>query len=193
MKFSQIWFVVFKDDTIKITGVTDVNSVLQHTFSGEYESVHGMAELYRHYESYYNATFHYLTASPDQLYPFLREFFERDKFPLGSFHMRHFTWFDMNFIKFFSSSSFIKQKTKILQMFFEETRSRRFILFGDIFQKDPEIYANIYKEHGERIIKIFIRVSSKTDENRLNTVFKDIPTNKWDTFVNGLDLPKTIF
>jgi len=49
-----------------------------------------MAEIYRYWEKQYNATFAYLTASPDQLYPFLREFFDREKFPSGSAHMRHF-------------------------------------------------------------------------------------------------------
>ncbi|CAF3514248.1 unnamed protein product [Rotaria socialis] len=181
------------DDTIKITGVTSVRAVLRNTFSGEYKSVPGMSERYRHYESYYNATFHYLTASPDQLYPFLREFLQREQFPLGSYHMRHFTWFDMNFFQFFSSKSFIKQKTIILKMFFQETRSRQFILFGDIFQKDPEIYATIYRQYPERILKIFIRVSSKNLKNRLNKVFEDIPKHKWDIFCNGFDLPETFF
>jgi phosphatidate phosphatase APP1 len=152
-----------------------------------------MSERYRHYESYYNATFHYLTASPDQLYPFLREFLQREQFPLGSYHMRHFTWFDRNFFEFFLSKSFIKQKTKILQMFFQETRSRKFILFGDIFQKDPEIYANIYQEYPQRIIKIFIRVSNINISNHLNKVFQQIPKSKWDIFVNGLDLPEQLF
>jgi phosphatidate phosphatase APP1 len=152
-----------------------------------------MSERYRHYESIYNATFHYLTASPDQLYPFLREFFEREQFPLGSYHMRHFTWFDTNFFQFFASKSFIKQKTKILDMFFQETRSRRFILFGDVFQKDPEIYANIYDKYPERILKIFIRVSKKNISNRLKQVFQNIPKDKWATFVNGNDLPERVF
>jgi phosphatidate phosphatase APP1 len=152
-----------------------------------------MSERYRHYESIYNATFHYLTASPDQLYPFFREFFDREQFPLGSYHMRHFTWFDSNFLKFFTSKSFIKQKTNILEMFFQQTRSRKFLLIGDIFQKDPEIYANIYQKYSERILKIFIRVSKNKLSNRLNQVFQNIPQNKWTTFVNGYDLPETIF
>ncbi|CAF1076157.1 unnamed protein product [Rotaria sordida] len=181
------------DDTVKITGVTSIRSILRNTFSGEYRAVSGMSERYRHYESLYNATFHYLTASPDQLYPFLREFFEREQFPLGSYHMRHFTWLDSNFFQFFSSKSFIKQKTKILYMFFQETRSRQFILFGDVFQKDPEIYANIYEKYPDRILKIFIRVAKKNKSNRLNKVFKNIPKNKWATFVDGYDLPETIF
>jgi phosphatidate phosphatase APP1 len=152
-----------------------------------------MSQRYRYYQSYYNATFHYLTASPDQLYPFLQEFFEREQFPLGSYHMRHLTWFDINFFQFFTSKSFIKEKQKILQMFFQQTNSRKFILFGDIFQKDPEIYANIHKQYSKRILKIFIRVSNKTLSNRLNQVFQHIPKHKWDIFINGFDLPQNIF
>ena len=173
--------------------MTSARAVIRNTFSGEYKAVSGMSERYRHYESMYNATFHYLTASPDQLYPFIREFFDREQFPLGSYHMRHFTWFDSNFFQFFASKSFIRQKTNILQMFFQQTRSREFILFGDIFQKDPEIYANIYRQYPQRIAKIFIRVSNRDEPNRLNQVFRDIPHEKWDTFVNGLDLPDELF
>ncbi|CAF1632905.1 unnamed protein product, partial [Adineta ricciae] len=181
------------DDTIKVTGVTSVRSVLRHTFSGEYEAILGMSERYRLYEESYNATFHYLTASPDQLYPFLRDFLDYEQFPSGSYHMRHFTWFDTNFFGFFSSKSFIKQKTTILHMFFQETHSRKFVLLGDIFQKDPEIYANIYRHYANRILKIFIRVANLTASNRLSHVFQQIPKSKWDTFVNGYDLPEKIF
>jgi phosphatidate phosphatase APP1 len=78
-------------------------------------------------------------------------------------------------------------------MFFQQTHSRKFILFDDIFQKDPEIYANIYQQYPERILKIFIRVSNKKLSNRLNTVFKNIPKSKWDVFVNGFDLPEQLF
>ncbi len=97
----SIHSISVKDDTIKITGVTSIRSILRNTFFGKYKSVIGMSERYRYYEKYYNATFHYLTASPDQLYPFLREFIQREQFLMGSYHMRHFTWFDMNFFNSF--------------------------------------------------------------------------------------------
>ncbi|CAF0991248.1 unnamed protein product [Adineta steineri] len=78
-------------------------------------------------------------------------------------------------------------------MFFQKTRGRQFILVGDIFQKDPEIYANIYENYPEKILKIFIRVSEKKLTNRLDQVFKNIPKDKWAAFVNGYDLPETVF
>ncbi|CAF0810739.1 unnamed protein product [Rotaria sp. Silwood1] len=190
-----ITFISDIDDTIKITQVTSSTETLINTFSGEFKAISGMADIYRYWERKYNATFAYLTASPDQLYPFLKEFFDREHFPSGSAHMRHFTWLDANFIAFFMSSNYIKKKTETLHMFLQNTYHRLFVLIGDIFQKDPDIYASIYAQYPNRIARIFIR-KYKDDDNgqqRLETIFKDIPRTKWATFETGDDLPKDIF
>jgi len=190
-----ITFISDIDDTIKITEVTSSTQTLVNTFSGDFKAVSGMSEIYRHWERQYNATFAYLTASPDQLYPFLREFFDREQFPSGSAHMRHFTWLDSNFIAFFMSSNYMKKKTETLQMFLQNTQNRIFILLGDIFQKDPDIYASIYAQYPDRIAKIFIRKHAIDNDGlqRLETVFKDIPRHKWATFETGADLPRNVF
>lgn len=190
-----VTFISDIDDTIKITGVTSSTQTLINTFSGDFKPVPGMAEIYRHWEGQYNATFAYLTASPDQLYPFLREFFERERFPSGSAHMRHFTWLDVNFISFFMSSNYIKKKTETLMMFLQNTSQRRFVLLGDVFQKDPDIYASVYAQYPDRIAKIFIRkyADDAAGQERLETVFKDIPRAKWATFETGADLPRNAF
>ena len=189
-----ITFISDIDDTIKITGVTSSTETLINTFSGDFKPVPGMAEIYRHWETKYNATFAYLTASPDQLYPFLREFFDREQFPTGSAHMRHFTWFDSNFISFFMSANYMTKKTETLQMFLQNTRNRTFVLLGDVFQKDPDIYASIYAQYPDRIAKIFIRkyADDNAGQQRLETVFKDIPRQKWATFEIGADLPRSV-
>ncbi|CAF2046924.1 unnamed protein product [Rotaria magnacalcarata] len=189
-----VTFISDIDDTIKVTGVTSTTQTLINTFSGNFKAVDGMAEIYQYWQDQYNATFAYLTASPDQLYPFLREFFDRTGFPSGSAHMRHFTWLDVNFITFFMSSSYMAKKTETLEMFLQNTRNRRFVLLGDIFQKDPEIYANIYSQYPDRIAKIFIRkyVDDNEGQQRLEDLFKDIPSEKWATFEKGADLPRNV-
>ncbi|CAF0736930.1 unnamed protein product [Rotaria sordida] len=190
-----ITFISDIDDTIKVTGVTSSTETLMNTFTGSYKSVLGMSDIYQYWQKKYNATFAYLTASPDQLYPFLREFINREKFPLGSFHMRHFTWFDTNFISFFMSNNYIESKTEAIDMFLNNTLNRRFILIGDIFQKDPDIYASIYMKYPNRIEKIFIR-KYKNDtigQQRLEQIFNNIPQENWATFEIGSDLPKDIF
>jgi phosphatidate phosphatase APP1 len=189
-----VTFISDIDDTIKITEVTSSTQTLINTFSGDFKPVPGMAEIYRHWETQYNATFAYLTASPDQLYPFLREFFDREQFPSGSAHMRHFTWLDANFITFFMSSSYMAKKTETLEMFLQNTRNRKFVLLGDIFQKDPEIYAGVYAKYPDRIQRIFIRKYADDNEGqqRLEALFKDMPREKWATFEQGADLPREI-
>lgn len=190
-----VTFISDIDDTIKITGVTSTTDTLINTFSGDFKAVSGMSDIYQYWQKQYNATFGYLTASPDQLYPFLREFFDREKFPSGSFHMRHFTWFDKDFISFFMSSNYIQSKTDTLEMFITNTLNRTFVLLGDIFQKDPDIYAGIYAKYPNRIGKIFIRKYSNdaAGQQRLEQVFKDIPKQKWSTFESGADLPRDNF
>ena len=190
-----VTFISDIDDTIKITEVTSSTQTLVNTFSGEFKAVPGMAAIYRDWERQYNATFAYLTASPDQLYPFLREFFDRERFPSGSAHMRHFTWLDSNFISFFMSSNYIKKKTDTLLMFLENTSQRQFVFLGDVFQKDPDIYASVYAQYPNRIAKIFIRkyANDAAGQERLETVFKNVPRAKWATFETGADLPRNVF
>lgn len=190
-----VTFISDIDDTIKITGVTSSTQTLINTFTGEFKAVPEMSQIYRHWKNQTNGTFAYLTASPDQLYPFLRQFFDRELFPQGSAHMRHFTWFDLNFISFFMSSNYVEKKLNTLKMFFEKTQRRRFVLLGDIFQKDPEIYAEIASKYADRIVKIFIRkyVDDLDGQIRLENLFKDFPRSKWSTFETGGDLPRNIF
>jgi len=188
-------FISDLDDTIKITGVTSTTDTLINTFSGDFKPVSGMADRYQSWQKKYNATFAYITASPDQLYPFLREFIDREKFPSGSFHMRHFTWSNQNFLSFFQSTDYIRKKIDTINMFMNNTFNRTFVLIGDVFQKDPDIYASIYAIYPNRIARIFIRKykNDTSGQQRLEQVFKDIPREKWTTFETGDDLPNKVF
>jgi phosphatidate phosphatase APP1 len=189
-----ITFISDIDDTIKITGVTSTTDTLINTFSGEFKAVSGMSRIYRTWQQKYNATFAYVTASPDQLYPSLRGFLDREQFPTGSAHMRHFTWLDVNFISFFMSTSYIRSKTETITMFLDNTVNRTLVLIGDVFQKDPDIYASVYMKYPNRIGHIFIRkyVNDTVGQQRLEQVFTDVPRQKWTTFQSGSDLPEEV-
>ena len=180
------------DDTIKVTGVTSTTDTLINTFSGQFTAIEGMSQAYQQWQQRYNASFAYVTASPDQLYPSLRTFLDREAFPQGSAHMRHFTWLDNNFISFFMSNTLIQHKTEIITLFLENTRRRQFVLLGDIFQKDPEIYANIAATYSNRIKHIFIRkyANDTSGQQRLEQLFSNYPRERWSTFETGDDLPR---
>lgn len=188
-------FISDIDDTMKITGVTSTVDTLINTFSGAYKAVPGMATIYQYWQKQYNATFAYVTASPDQLYFYLRQFFDAEKFPPASFHMRHFTWAAKDFITFFKAEDYIQHKTETLEMFMTNTVNRTFILIGDVFQKDPEIYAGIFAKYPDRIGRIFIRkyANDTAGQQRLESVFANIPGPKWRTFESGSDLPENVY
>jgi phosphatidate phosphatase APP1 len=89
------------DDTIKITEVRDRIKLLKHTFVDEYPSpVPGMPQFYDTLNQMLStqrnpATWMYLSASPYNLYPLLRNFIKDQKFPGGQVILRDMSWMDM--------------------------------------------------------------------------------------------------
>ena len=55
------------DDTIKVSNVVSRRALLRHTFCHSFQPVHGMSEVYRKW-SEQHCQFHYVSASPWQLY-----------------------------------------------------------------------------------------------------------------------------
>ncbi|HON80357.1 MAG TPA: DUF2183 domain-containing protein [Spirochaetota bacterium] len=168
------------DDTIKISRVTDKKALIQNTFLRPYREVPGMSALYRAWERK-GAVFHYLTASPWQLYWPLEEFRKNKNFPEGFFHMKMFG-VPFNFTKLFESSDTVK--LPYLQMLFSAFPEYRFILVGDSGEMDPEVYGTIARRYPEKIIKILIRnIGNEIDSSpRMREAFKGVPRSRWVLF-----------
>ena len=90
------------DDTIRISHVRERAALLRGTFLEPFRSVGGMADLYRAWRER-GAQFHYLSATPWQLYVPIAAFLETHGFPKGTFHLRDFRWRDRSFFSLFSS------------------------------------------------------------------------------------------
>ena len=71
------------DDTIKITEVRDKQATLRNTFLREFQAVPGMAEFYQSLARSNGAAFHYISASPWQLYEPLAALVASNGFPAG--------------------------------------------------------------------------------------------------------------
>jgi hypothetical protein len=84
------------DDTIKVSQVKDKEALLANTFLRPFRAVPGMAEAYRRWAEK-GAAFHYLSASPWQLYPPIEEFLIAGNFPPGSLQLRDFRLKDRSF------------------------------------------------------------------------------------------------
>ncbi|TXT21765.1 MAG: hypothetical protein FD138_3983, partial [Planctomycetota bacterium] len=84
------WHVISDiDDTIKISQVRDKPELMLNTFCRPFRPVPGMAKLYRSWAAD-RVRFHYVSASPWQLYSPLAAFIREQDFPAGSFHMKLF-------------------------------------------------------------------------------------------------------
>lgn len=169
------------DDTIKASMVTDRRALLRNTFLREFEPVEGMAELYRTWAKA-GCVFHYLSASPWQLYEPLSEFLDSQEFPPGSFHLKRFRLKDSSAFDLLGSQD--RYKSGVIERILADFPERRFILVGDSGEQDPEIYAAIARKRPEQVIRVLIRNVDRPEEepDRFNTAFHGIPEECWRVF-----------
>lgn len=143
------------DDTLKISEVHDARALLANTFLRPWQAVEGMAGLYSELAALPDTRFHYLSASPWQLYVPLADFFAAEGLPEGSFHLKSFRLKDRSFFSLFADP--YAYKLGLLEDLFSRLQGRRFILVGDSGEQDPEVYAEMARRHPGRVLAIVIR------------------------------------
>ncbi|KAL4821678.1 hypothetical protein BDW67DRAFT_171756 [Aspergillus spinulosporus] len=151
------WLVVSDiDDTIKYTQTSDSTGIIRTTFAEEPKPIPGMPQLYSRIEKRFEPTWFYLSASPHNLYPFLRGFL-REHFSPGTLILRDFSWLDISeLVKSFTVDT-MEYKVERIRKIRRWFPHRRAICIGDSTQTDPEAYAEIYRRHPEWIHAILIR------------------------------------
>ena len=155
------------DDTIKRTQVRDRREMLLNTFARRFEAAPHMAAFYRALAQTPGTRFHYLSASPIQLYPALADFIRSTDFPAGSMHLRESTTWRTLIPGAEESRA---HKSGVIDRLFTEFPQRRFVLVGDSGEADPEIYAQVFRAHPQRIDSIVIR--DVTGEDRLSDRYR---------------------
>jgi hypothetical protein len=169
------------DDTIKISEVRDREALLLNTFCRPFRAAPGMPELYREWEKR-GWQFHYVSASPWQLYIPLAEFAGEAGFPAGTFHMKDFRVKDSTFLALLGDPQ--AYKLKVITPLLERFPDRQFVLVGDSGEKDPEAYGALARKFPKQVKAILIR--NVTDEprgaERYKTVFREVPSERWIIF-----------
>lgn len=155
------------DDTIKRTQVRDRREMLLNTFARRFEAAPRMAAYYRALAQAPDTRFHYLSASPIQLYPALADFVRGNDFPAGSMHLRESTTWRTLIPGAEDSRA---HKLGVIDRLFTEFPQRRFVLVGDSGEADPEIYAQVFRANPQRIDSIVIR--DVTGEDRLSDRYR---------------------
>ncbi|OHF03090.1 hypothetical protein CORC01_01474 [Colletotrichum orchidophilum] len=197
------WAVISDiDDTIKLTQTSDPIGILRETFVNEPRPIEGMPELYRNIAALLpqESPWFYLSASPYNLYPFLREF--RDKYyPPGTIILRDSSWKTVAGLLSALTVATEQYKVKRMNKVHDWLPKRKFILIGDSTQSDPEAYGDIYREFKGWVKLILIRkvtdiaaigIAAKNEPERFEKAFKNIPRDDWFVFENPVDCNKIV-
>ncbi|GAA5113050.1 App1 family protein [Alloalcanivorax gelatiniphagus] len=137
------------DDTILQTGVQRVRQMVVQTFAGSSITrtpFPGAVDLYRDLAAGVNPVF-YVSSSPWNLHSFLLGFLRHRGFPLGPVLLRDLL----------GTRAGREQKHQRIREVLDLHPDLRFVLLGDSGERDPEIYADIVREHPDRIIAVYIR------------------------------------
>jgi phosphatidate phosphatase APP1 len=195
------WAVISDiDDTIKKTMTASATGILKTTFVDDPEPIAGMPELYQHMHKVLDfPPFWYLSASPYNLYFFLRQFRDTANYPPGQLILRDASW--MNLAGFLASitqgtQSYKVDRIKKIHRWFPK---RTFICIGDSTQSDPETYGEIYRAFPGWIKGIFIRrvtgvagvemdKKEKNDPERFTKAFDKVPEDVWYVFDDAKEL-----
>jgi hypothetical protein len=143
------------DDTIKITQVLNRQALVANSLIKDFKPVPGMPGLYARLAAK-RAVFHYVSASPWQLYPDLRQFIETN-FPHGTVSLRKLRWKDSSSVEFLWKDS-LDYKTSTIAELMERFPQRKFLLIGDSGEKDPEVFDSLRQRFPTQITGILIRI-----------------------------------
>jgi hypothetical protein len=132
------------DDTIKVTLTSDPLGILKETFVNQPTPIPGMPELYAELQSMLpkDTPWFYLSASPYNLYPFLKEF--RDKyFPPGTLILRDSSWRTIAGLLSALTTGTEEYKGDRMKKINSWLPKRKMIVIGDSTQSDPEAYGDL--------------------------------------------------
>jgi phosphatidate phosphatase APP1 len=177
------------DDTIRISHVRERAALVRGTFVEPFRAVHGMADLYRAW-SKCGAQFHYLSATPWQLYVPIAAFLETHGFPKGTFHLRDFRWRDRSFFSVFRSPG--EYKLRNIEPMLRLLPRRRFVLVGDSGQRDPEVFGDLARRYPHQVQRIFIRDIGRSTPARFREAFAGLDRKSWHVFSDTTTLPRVL-
>ncbi|RAO64188.1 uncharacterized protein BHQ10_000200 [Talaromyces amestolkiae] len=186
------------DDSIKITLTSEAAGILRTTFVTDPEPILGMPELYEFIDRELDPTWMYLSASPYNLYTFLRSFLH-SFYPPGTLLLRQATWKDLReFVRSYNTGT-RTYKMQQIDKIHSWLPARRVICVGDSTQSDPEVYAEMYKKHEGWIKAIFIRkvtdiphMAKKNSSLRFQKAFAGVPHGIWRIFEHPSELYESI-
>lgn len=171
------------DDTVKLTDYLNKKEFYKNTFIREFQPVPGMMEHYNKCKTEYeNCCFHYVSASPYQLFEELNKFFQRMGFPAATFHLKRIRVKDKSLLQLLADPQ--DYKLRQIEPLLKAFPNRKFIFVGDSGEKDPEVYTELFQKYPDQIEKIWIRNIDNSSALRMHGVHPE----RWQYFFEGADL-----
>ena len=170
----------------------DRKALLRNTFCRPFKPVPGMAAVYRGWRDSVGAQFHYVTASPWQLYAPLAGFTRSNGFPAGTFHMKEVRVKDSSVLNLFQSPE--RYKLAAIEPLLRQFPNRQFVLVGDSGEKDPEAYGALARKYPGQVRHIFIRdlTGENAEATRYRKAFAKIPDEVWQVFKEPLEIKDSL-
>ncbi|KAI1151470.1 hypothetical protein F4825DRAFT_422591 [Nemania diffusa] len=180
------------DDTIKVTQTSDPIGILRTTFTGTPQPIAGMPALYEHIHALVTpaSAWFYLSASPYNLYPFLRAF-RQSHYPHGTVILRDSSWMSVRGLLTTLTLGTEDYKVDRMEKIHDWLPRRKMICVGDSTQSDPEAYGEMYRRYPQWVKVILIRkvediaaigIEAKNEPQRFEDAFKDVPRDVWHVF-----------
>ncbi|KAI0010103.1 hypothetical protein F4779DRAFT_627413 [Xylariaceae sp. FL0662B] len=190
------------DDTIKVTQTSDPIGILRTTFLETPEVCPGMPELYRFIQSCVkeSSPWFYLSASPYNLYPFLRNF-RQQHYPHGTIILRDSSWMSLPGLLTTLTLGTEDYKVDRMEKIHSWFPKKKMICIGDSTQSDPEAYGEIYRAFPGWVKVILIRkvediaaigIEAKNEPERFEKAFKEVPRDVWHVFSNPAECKNII-
>lgn len=195
------WTVISDiDDSIKITLTSSPIGLLRSTFYDEPTPIKGMPELYQHINSRLSPNWFYLSASPYNLYSFLREFL-RAHYPPGTTILRDASWQNLDGLLQSLTVGTEAYKVSRIDKILKWLPNRKVICVGDSTQSDPEVYGDMYRKKPSWIKLIMIRKvtgvkgmdeTKKNEPERFEKAFEGVPRSIWRLFDDPSELYQAV-
>jgi hypothetical protein len=176
------------DDTVKVTNVGNKTEFYKNTFLRPFRPVPGIVQHFTDCESHYeNCCFHYVSASPYQLFEELHDFLKTEGFPPpSSMHLKKIRIKDKTLLQLLADPQ--DYKIRQIEPLLNQFPNRTFIFVGDSGEKDPEIYKTLVRKYPSQVKEVWIRNVNNSTQARMN----GLEENQWQYFNDGSDLKERI-
>ncbi|KAK7061968.1 DUF2183 domain-containing protein [Favolaschia claudopus] len=171
------------DDTVKVSHSLDKLLLAKATLIDTPVPVTGMPEVFKSLaKSLKSPQFIYVSASPFQLYPFLRDFISTTYAASnGPIMLKNLTTTDISdIVDFAQSNGIFEYKSAMIDRVHGMYPGKKFLLVGDSTQKDPETYGEAIRKYGDFVACAWIRKVDEANNTdaRFAAAFKNVPQAK---------------